>query len=136
MITEIRETEIEKVLELRHKVMYPEKEADYVKLADDEKGIHLGLYIDSRLISAISLFTEEKSMQFRKFATLQNEQGKRHGTMLLNEVIDYAKRNNMEKIWCNARIEKTGFYEKFGFNKTDKQYIKDGRKFIIMEKIL
>lgn len=56
--------------------------------------------------------------------------------MLLNEVIDYAGRNNIKKIWCNSRIEKTGFYEKFGFKKTNKKYEQDGRRFIIVEKIL
>jgi predicted GNAT family N-acyltransferase len=132
----IKETELEDVWELRHRVMYPEKEAEYVRLPDDKKGIHLGLYTDDKLISVISLFTEDKSLQFRKFATLQTEQGKGYGTMLLNEVIDYAQRNNIRKIWCNSRVEKISFYKKFGFKETDKKYIKDGRRFIIAEKIL
>ncbi|MCP1224613.1 GNAT family N-acetyltransferase [Sebaldella sp. S0638] len=135
MKMQIKETELEKVWELRHEVMYPEKDTEYVKLADDENGIHLGFYINNKLVSVISLFTEEDSIQFRKFATLKDEQGKGYGTILLNEVIDYAERNDIKKIWCNSRIEKTGFYEKFGFIKTDKKYEKDGREFIIVEKI-
>ena len=136
MKMEIKETELEKVWELRYKVMYPERDIEYVKLEDDEKGIHLGLYTDDKLVSVISLFTDEENIQFRKFATLECEQGKGYGTILLNEVINYSERNNMKKIWCNSRIEKTGFYEKFGFEKTDKKYKTDGREFIIVEKIL
>ena len=132
----IKETELRKVWKLRYEVMYPEKDIEYVKLEEDEKGIHLGLYADDKLMSVISLFTENDSIQFRKFATLAAEQGKGYGTMLLNEVIDYAERNNIKKIWCNSRIEKTEFYEKFGFKKTNKKYEQDGRRFIIVEKIL
>ena len=132
----IKETELEKVWKLRYTVMYPERDIEYVKLADDEKGIHLGFYTDEKLVSVISLFIEGDSIQFRKFATLTDEQGKGYGTMLLNEVIDYAERNNMKRVWCNSRIEKTEFYEKFGFEKTNEKYEKDGREFIIVEKIL
>ena len=136
MEIKIKETELGKVWELRHKVMYPERNTEYVKLEDDEKGIHLGLYTDDKLVSVISLFTDGESIQFRKFATLTDEQGKGYGTILLNEIIDYGERNNMKKIWCNSRIEKIGFYKKFGFEKTDKKYEKDGREFIIVKKIL
>ena len=136
MKLQIKETELSRVWKLRYEVMYPEKDIEYVKLEEDEKGIHLGLYADDKLMSVISLFTENDSIQFRKFATLAAEQGKGYGTMLLNEVIDYGGRNNIKKIWCNSRIEKTEFYEKFGFKKTNKKYEQDGRRFIIVEKIL
>ena len=136
MKLQIKETELSRVWKLRYEVMYPEKDIEYVKLEEDEKGIHLGLYADDKLMSVVSLFTENDSIQFRKFATLAAEQGKGYGTMLLNEVIDYAERNNIKKIWCNSRIEKTEFYEKFGFKKTNKKYEQDGRRFIIVEKIL
>ena len=136
MKLQIKETDLSRVWKLRYEIMYPEKDIEYVKLEEDEKGIHLGLYADDKLMSVISLFTENDSIQFRKFATLAAEQGKGYGTMLLNEVIDYAGRNNIKKIWCNSRIEKTGFYEKFGFKKTNKKYEQDGRRFIIVEKIL
>ena len=136
MKLQIKETELSRVWKLRYEIMYPEKDIEYVKLEEDEKGIHLGLYADDKLMSVISLFTENDSIQFRKFATLAAEQGKGYGTMLLNEVIDYAERNNIKKIWCNSRIEKTEFYEKFGFKKTNKKYEQDGRRFIIVEKIL
>ena len=136
MKLQIKETELSRVWKLRYEVMYPEKDIEYVQLEEDEKGIHLGLYADDKLMSVISLFTENDSIQFRKIATLAAEQGKGYGTMLLNEVIDYAERNNIKKIWCNSRIEKTEFYEKFGFKKTNKKYEQDGRRFIIVEKIL
>lgn len=76
MKLQIKETELSRVWKLRYEVMYPEKDIEYVKLEEDEKGIHLGLYADDKLMSVISLFTENDSIQFRKFATLAAEQGK------------------------------------------------------------
>lgn len=133
---EVKKIEIEKVWEVRYKVMYPEKDLEYVKLESDMEGTHLGLYKDSKLVSVISIFFENNELQFRKFATLTEEQGKGYGSILLNEVIKYAGNKKFNKVWCNSRIEKVGFYEKFGFVKTDKEYEKDGRKFIIIEKKL
>lgn len=133
---EIKETEIEKIWEIRHKVMYPERDLEYVKLEFDREGIHLGLYEDKKLISVVSMFLENNELQFRKFATLTEEQGKGYGTILLNEVIQYAENKGFNKVWCNSRVEKIGFYEKFGFVKTGKKYEKDGRRFLIIERNL
>ena len=133
---EIKEVFYEEVWSLRKRVMYPEKDLEYVKLPDDKDGLHLGLYIENELISVISLFVNGKELQFRKFATLEEKQGCGYGSKLLNKVLEYAKENDIKRVWCNSRIEKTGFYKKFGFSETKESYVKDGRGFIIVEKIL
>ncbi len=40
----------------------------------------------------------------------------------------------IDKLWCNARADKTSFYERFGMIQTPKRFIKEGVNYIIMEK--
>ncbi|MFZ5966960.1 MAG: GNAT family N-acetyltransferase [Bacillota bacterium] len=122
--------------EIRHRVMWPDKDISYVKLEDDDAGIHYGLYEDDKLISILSLFIDGDQAQFRKFATLREEQGKGYGSLLLNYVINEAKVLDVKTIWCNARKNKTGYYKKFGLEETKNIFEKGGIQYIIMEKQL
>jgi len=126
----------DETLALRHKVMWPDKPLEYVMLKDDERGIHFGLKKGSKLITVVSLFIKGKEAQFRKLATLQSEQGKGYASQLLDHVIQYAKNNNVIKIWCNARVEKTQFYKKIGLLETNKTFSKGGVDYVIMENYL
>ena len=130
----INEVAYADVLEIRHKVMYPDKDKDYVILPVDDKGLHIGYYKEGVLVSVLSLFLNNRELQFRKFATLPEYQGQGYGTELVKWVLDYAKDMQFDRVWCNSRIEKTDFYKKFDFVETDDVFEKDGRKFIILER--
>lgn len=112
--------------------MWPDKDIEAVKLKDDKVGRHFGLFIDDELVSVISIFTNTKVVQFRKFATLQNLQGKGYGTLLLKFVMKEVKESGARKLWCNARTNKIDFYKRFGLEKSGKITIKDGIEFVIM----
>ena len=118
---------------VRHQVMYPNKEFDSIKLADDDLGIHLALFAKDELVSVISLFKKGSELQFRKFATKQEFQGKGYGSQLLAYVIQYANQQSMTRIWCNARKSAAGFYRKFGFQETGKTFRKNEIDYVIME---
>lgn len=133
---DIRSTELERIWEMRQKVMYPAESLDFVKLEEDNLGIHLGLYVKNQLVSVISLFIREGDLQFRKFATLDSEQGKGYGTQLLHHVMEWASSNNIKSIWCNARLSATSIYEKMGMKKVGDGWQKYGLDFIKMEKQL
>lgn len=109
---------------IRHKVMWPAQPFAFIQLPNDEQGLHYGLFLDKKLISVISLFINEENGQFRKFATLTNQQGKGYGGQLLHYIISIARNKGLSKIWCNARIEKANYYEKFKFRPTNKQFSK------------
>lgn len=128
--------EKEQVWKIRHDVMWPDKPFDYIKLDDDGRGNHFGLFIENRLISVISLFVENEEAQFRKFATLQEEQGKGYGSKLLESVLEEAKIQGVKRIWCNARKNKADFYKKFGLQETGGSFEKGGKSYVIMEKYL
>ena len=136
MKPEIRKITSEDTLEIRHKVMWPQKALDYVRVPNDDEGEHFGLFVNDKMIAVISVFVKNNEAQFRKFATFNDYQGQGFGTLLLKSIIEKAKKDNLNKLWCNARLDKSKFYEKFGFTETDKQFEKCGVSFVIMEKML
>ncbi|MGB0976233.1 MAG: GNAT family N-acetyltransferase [Prolixibacteraceae bacterium] len=130
----IEEITAKETYPLRHEVMWPNKPLEYVILKDDEEGKHWGLIVDQKLTSVISLFIQEEEAQFRKFATKESAQGKGLGTRLLKYVIEEVKKQHISRLWCNARIDKASFYEKFGLTKTEQTYTKGGIEYVIMER--
>ena len=133
---QIRETPIEDVWCLRQKVMYPNETIDFVKLENDDKGLHLGLYIDNIFVSVISVFEEGDEVQFRKFATEVTMQNRGYGTKLLQYVMNWAVENGKRCIWCNARLSATSMYQKFEMQPAGNSWKKYGIEFIKMEKQL
>ncbi|MGB6127167.1 MAG: GNAT family N-acetyltransferase [Psychrilyobacter sp.] len=130
----IKEVPIEKILTIRREVMWPDKDINFVKVKGDDKAIHLGVYKNDKVVSIISLYITKNSLQFRKFATLKNEQKKGYGTLLLKEVFKLSAKKNINYIWCNARKNKTSFYEKFEMISTGKEFFKSEKSYIIMGK--
>lgn len=133
---DIRKIDKEEVWKLRHEVMWPEREPDYIKLADDDQGVHYGLYQGEQLVSVLSLFINGTEAQFRKFATLELEQGQGYGTRLLKAVLEEAEQAGVRRIFCNARTYKAGFYKKFGMQATNQVFSKGGKDYVVMEKFL
>jgi GNAT superfamily N-acetyltransferase len=131
---EIKQITTSEVLPIRHKVMWPNKPIAYVGLANDENARHFGLFVNGEIASILSIFVENNEAQFRKFATLTEFQGLRYGTMLLKSIIDLVEKEGIRKLWCNARLEKLKFYERFNLKPTDKKFVKGGIEYVIMEK--
>jgi len=130
----IEEVNLEEVLIIRHEVMWPNKPFDYVKLPNDKSGKHFGLRIDRKLVSIVSVFENDNKIQFRKLATIIEFQGNGYGTKLIQHIIELGAQQKCISIWCNARVEKTGFYLKFGFKETKNRFKKGGVDYVIMEK--
>lgn len=134
MSISIKEISAQETYNLRHKVMWPNQSLEFIKLNNDENGIHFGLWKNSTLVSVVSVFIDAHSAQFRKFATLKSEQGNGYGSLLLNHILTVIANKKIEKIWCNARADKASFYEKFGMYRTSKTFIKGDINYILMEK--
>jgi GNAT superfamily N-acetyltransferase len=133
---EIRRINFQETWAIRHVVMWPQEKMDYVKINDDINGIHFGTFEDGVLVSVISLFIEAETAQFRKFATLKEFQGKGIGSELLSFTINYCRNNGIKKLHCNARVEKTNFYKRFGLEESGKCFKKNGKQYIIMELLI
>ncbi|WP_025690847.1 GNAT family N-acetyltransferase [Paenibacillus zanthoxyli] len=133
---EIQKVHKEAVWQLRHEVMWPERELDYVKLDDDDHGVHYGLFEGEQLVSVVSLFIDGNEAQFRKFATRTEQQGRGYGSRLLQHVLYEAERAGVNRIFCNARSQKAAFYKKFGLvEMAGTLFTKGGKEYIIMEKL-
>lgn len=135
VILEIREISYENTYAIRHEVMWPDREIDYVKLEKDPSGIHFGGFVSGKLVSVISLFIDKETnrAQYRKFATLIDFQGQGIGGQMLKRVISEANRHGVNILWCNARLNATGLYERHGLKKTDQTFEKGGQSYVIME---
>lgn len=133
-ISEIKQITYAEALPIRHRVMWPNKPIAFVKLPNDENARHFGLFINGEITSIISLFVENNEAQFRKFATLVEFQGLGYGTILLENIIDLITEERIERLWCNARVEKSKFYEKFNLKLTNEKFKKGGIEYVIMEK--
>ena len=130
----IREIPIDAVLQLRQKVLWPDKGLDFVRTPNDDRGIHLGIFIEGQWVSCISLFIEENQHAvFRKFATLPDFQNKGYGSQLLHYSFNYLQQLGITAISCSARVQKQGFYQKFGMQPNGYPYLKNGLQYVTME---
>jgi len=128
----------EQTWEIRHQVLWPDQPLDYVKIPNDADGLHFGCFVDGKLVSIISGFIDPatKDAQFRKFATLHEYQGKGYGSQLLSHLITELTSHGATRIWCNARVNATALYERFGMYKTNQTYTKLGFDYVVMEKLI
>jgi len=133
---EIQKVNADNLLEIRHQVLWPDKPREFVKVPEDESGVHFGLYLEGTLVSVISLFTEGKDVRFRKFATLPGFQGKGLGSRLLHHAIAYAQTQGYTRMWCDARTDALGFYERFQFTKFSEPFFKEHIEYYKIERML
>jgi GNAT superfamily N-acetyltransferase len=89
---------------------------------NDDLTFHLGAFIDNKLASVASFylhqhenFLQSYQYQLRGMATLPEFQKQGLSSALLKTAFPLIKRNNVDILWCNARTEAIGFYEKVGF---------------------
>lgn len=130
----IKEVSVDQILPIRQQVMWPDKSIDFVRVPEDENGIHFGLFVEENLISVVSVFIHGQEAQFRKFATLEQFQGKGYGSRLLEYIFDFLEGKKVTRIWCNARTSKAGFYQKFGMVETEVIFQKEGMAYVVMER--
>jgi len=121
---------------LRQEVMWPNMPLSYVKLSNDEKGVHFGLFLNEKLQGVGSLFIDQKDIQLRKLAVRIPQQGKGYGKQLLSHLISYSQKLQIESIWCNARTDKLKFYESFDFVTTEKRFLKNNQSYCVVIKNL
>lgn len=89
---------------------------------NDELTFHLGAFIDDKLASVASFYLQQHEnflqayqYQLRGMATLPEFQKQGLSSALLKTAFPLIKRNNVDILWCNARTEAVGFYQKIGF---------------------
>ncbi len=118
---------------IRQEVMYPQEELSFVAIEGDEEAIHHGYFLNNELLGVLSWFIDGEEAQFRKFAVKEKVQGQGIGTEMLQYGLGEMRTLGIRKVWCNARLEKRAFYERFGLSCTDQQFVRHGISYVIME---
>ena len=113
--------------------MWPDQPLEFVQLEEDNSGLHFGVFTEEKLVSIVSCFISDDEMQFRKLATLQEFQGRGIASELLEYIFELAEKEDLKRIWCNARFNKISFYEKLGMKDTFQTFSKADQEFTIME---
>lgn len=122
--------------QLRRDVLYPAQTKQQMGMEEDAGGYHFAAFKDNYIVGVVSLFQNGTDWQFRKFAVSDKVQKAGIGTQLLNYITNFVVQENGTRLWCNARLSATGFYEKFGFTKSGDEFQKNGYDYIIMQKAL
>lgn len=89
-------------------------------LSDDAVGTaHFGLYNENNIIGVASVFTSnnenfdiKNQFQLRGMAILEEYQSTGFGKLLIEEIFNFIKINQVELLWFNARETAVPFYEK------------------------
>ncbi len=122
---------------LRHAVLWPDQPLDYVKLPDDDAGQHFGAFEQDELIAVISLFIGPDGVaRFRKFATAPAWQGRGIGSALLRHTMEAATTQGAQAIWCDARQNTLGFYERFGLRPEGEVFYKGPIAYVRLQRAL
>jgi len=108
---------------LRGEVLRPGQTAeDLVYPGDaDPATVHLGAYVDGRLVGIASLYREDRpggpagGWRLRGMATTPPARGRGVGAALLAAAVDHAARHHGAEVWCNARTVAIGFYHRAAF---------------------
>jgi predicted GNAT family N-acyltransferase len=91
----------------------------------DELTFHLGAIVNKKLASVASFYFEAhpkfienhpNQYRLRGMATLVEYQAQGLSSQLLKTAFPAIKNNMGTLLWCNARKNAVGFYEKVGFN--------------------
>lgn len=121
---DVRQIESKDTINIRKLVLRPDGTLEECVFEGDtnEATFHLGAYIDDELASVASFYLDnhpkiKDTYQFRLrgMATLPEYRKRGLSQALLQTAFPLIKQNNIETLWCNARVSAQGFYEKAGF---------------------
>ncbi len=117
---------------LRHLVLWPhisEEKNCIIDIDDREDAFHLGTFEQGQIISVGSFFQMtsgkldfKKQYRLRAMATSPDFRGMNAGKELIQFAITELKERGIEVLWCDARINATGFYSNLEFSMLDEVY--------------
>ena len=130
---EIRIITLSEALPIRHCVLWPNKPVSFCEVDGDDAASHYGAFLNNTLVAVASIYVVGKEARLRKFATLEEFQGRGAGTQLITHIISVLKQTDAEMFWCDARITAVEFYMKFGMKVQGVEFVKSGIGYYKME---
>lgn len=129
---DIRRVDVASVLPVRHAVLWPDMSMDFCRVPEDAAGEHFACHVAAEIVSVASLFIEGETARLRKFATLPAWQGRGIGTAMLEYLFAQTRTRGVRYFWCNARLDATSFYARFGVQFETAPALSNGRPFVRM----
>lgn len=90
---------------------------------DDEDSFHLAVFVDGNKACIASFykennpaFEEQNQYRFRGMATLENYRNQGLASALLKNAFDRLRAMKVDLVWCNARINALGLYQKLNMD--------------------
>ena len=117
---------------LRHRVLWPHLPSPDVCVIDidnREDAFHVGVFDHERLVSIGSFFAMESprlemklQYRLRAMATDPDYRRMHAGRLLIDFAVERLRNENIQVLWCDARLIAVPFYESLGFNKEPDVY--------------
>jgi len=131
----VKQIEAKDTYPIRSVVLRPglPKETCHFAGDHDEHTFHLGAFEDNQLVSIASFYFVKNPQiqnnyqyQLRGMATLEQHRAQGLSSALLRTAFPIIKNNHVDLLWCNARKEAQGFYEKVGFKTISEEFQIEG----------
>lgn len=119
----------EDILEFRQAMLWPNMPISHVMVAQDDAAIHLCARSNGKIYAAGSFFLTDERAQLRKLAVDPQCRGKGIGRRLVSFGSDVVRKEGARELWCDARVDSIGFYEKLGFQVGGQVYLKSEERY-------
>ncbi|MGY5954904.1 GNAT family N-acetyltransferase [Kosakonia sp. BK9b] len=124
---------LEQCLDIRHAVLWPQREREASRVEGDEQASHYGVIAQQEIVSCLSVFLRgDRHCQIRKFATLQHKQQQGFGHFLFQSVLEKLAQEGIASVQLNARASAVSFYTRFGFIAESAPFHQHGMAYIRM----
>ncbi|ASJ73842.1 GNAT family N-acetyltransferase [Granulosicoccus antarcticus] len=124
MEMKIRKITCVATLDIRQRVLWPDKPKEYCEVEGDESALHYGIYLEEVLVGVASVYEDAGAVRLRKFAVEAEHQGMGLGAALIRHVIHYVQCAGATVFWCDARESARAFYERFGLSIEGERFYK------------
>ncbi len=121
---QIKTISCNETLEIRQRVLWPEKTVQECLVDGDEHACHFGVFINVGLVGVASTFDTNGVVRLRKFAVDTKYQGKGLGSALFNHALEHSRHDGARVFWCDARETAVDFYKKYGMRVEGEQFYK------------
>lgn len=116
-------------IELRHRIMWPDRPRHEMILPDDATATHFGAFKSARLVGVGSFFPDGTAVRLRKLAVESELQGSGIASALFKHAIGHLHSKGFLELWCDARVTASGFYLRNGFRLEGDPFIKQGLEY-------
>ncbi|HUO08216.1 MAG TPA: GNAT family N-acetyltransferase [Phycisphaerae bacterium] len=125
---EIRETRVEEIVDLRHRVLRAGLPRQSALFDGDQAGStrHFAAVVGGEVVGCLTLHLNEwqgvPAYQLRGMATEEYVRGCGVGMMLMRAAEAFVSATAVPVMWCNARVPAVGFYIRAGWKVMSEEF--------------